>query len=518
MSTIARVEAPVINVRSAPYNALLNGFTDDTAAFRAAYQAAPAGSVIYVPNGVTVLQPPSNWGISVTKRVKWIVDGTTLANGTPLSDTIPGGGGPTGNYLPGIVVGNSAQSAEFSQNGSQSTDFAVVHSSYVVNHSAGSAGVIANNRTDTIIYNSPANYVWGGVDRLLWCGTQTPNGFGTTEHVGRYVQTIRQAIGNGSNGKPLPQPNLWSACLEYRDTTGQPSSSAASSITVELDWFGNGPDDGSRRQIQSMVIGQNNSSGTPVEVSTILGVWLAAGSSGRAYTVFNINVPFSTSVLDTTSAQQLYGAAAIRMAAGHSIAFEPTANYKLAYDSATSTLRYYQGTLSYPVGKGISVGWQSAYSNSATLPNYIAGNIVTLSGSLPYTITLPAASTVAAGTGFTLAVVGTANVSIAATGSDAIDNRPVILYPNDRYHIVSDGTSIWREVFRTNAVNPRSTGPVVLPSYAVAALPTSASPGAIAFASNGRKPGEVAGAGTGVQVYYDGRSWISASSGGLTTA
>ncbi len=508
----------VINVRAAPYNALLNGFTDDTAAFKAAYQAAPAGSAIYVPNGVTVLQPPSNWGISVTKRVKWIVDGTTLADGTPLSNTIPGGGGPTNNYLPGIVVGNSAQSAEFSQNGSQFTDFAVVHSSYVVNHSAGSAAVIANNRTDTIIYNSPANYVWGGVDRLLWCGTQTPSGFAAAEHVGRYVQTIRQAIGNGSNGKPLPQPNLWSACLEYRDTTGQPSSSAASSITVELDWFGNGADDGSRRQVQSIVIGQHTTSGAPVEVSTILGVWLAAGSSGRAYTVFNVNVPFSTSVLDTTSAQQLSGAAAIRMAAGHSIAFEPTANSRLAYDSTTGTLRYYQGTLSYPVGKGISVGWQSLYSNSATLPNYIAGNIVTLSGSLPYTITLPAASTVAAGTGFTLAVVGSANVTIATTGSDAIDNRPVTLYPNDRYHVVSDGTSAWREVFRTNSVNPHSTGPVALPTYTVAALPTPASVGAIAFASNGRKPGEAAGAGTGVQVYYDGRSWTSTSSGALATA
>jgi hypothetical protein len=346
----------VINVRAAPYNALLNGSTDDTAAFRAAYQAAPAGSVIYVPNGVTVLQPPSNWGISVTKRVKWIVDGTTLADGTPLSNTIPGGGGPTGNYLPGIVVGNSTQSAEFSQNGSQGSDFAVVHSSYVVNHSAGSGGVIANNRTDTIIYNSPANYVWGGVDRLLWCGTQTPNGFGAAEHVGRYVQTIRQSRTHGSNGWPLPQPNLWAAGLEYRDTTGQPSSSAASSITVEMDWFGNGPDDGSRRQIQSLVIGQNTTSGAPVEVSTILGVWLAAGSSGRAYTVFNINVPFSTSVLDTTSAQQLSGAAAIRMAAGHAIAFEPTANSRLAYDSITSTLRYYQGTFSYPVGKGIWLG------------------------------------------------------------------------------------------------------------------------------------------------------------------
>jgi hypothetical protein len=32
-------------------------------------------------------------------------------------------------------------------------------------------------------------------------------------------------------------------------------------------------------------------------------------------------VPFSTSVLDTTGAQQMAGAAAIRMAAGHAIAF-----------------------------------------------------------------------------------------------------------------------------------------------------------------------------------------------------
>ncbi|HEY7580260.1 MAG TPA: hypothetical protein VH855_21945 [Acetobacteraceae bacterium] len=471
--------------------------------------------MVYVPNGVTVLQPPSNWGIPVTKRVKWIVDGTTLADGTPLSNTIPGGGGPTGNYLPGIVVGNSTQSAEVSQNGSQSSDFAVLHSSYVVNHSGGTGAVIANNRNDTIIYSSPANFVWGGLDRLLWCGTQTPTGFATAEHVGRYVQTIRQAISTDSNGRPLPQPNLWAACLEYRDTTGQPSSFAASSITLEMDWFGNGPDDGRKRQIQSMVIGQNNTSGSAVEVSTVLGVWLAAGSNGYAYTVFNVNVPFSTSVLDTTAAQQMSGAAAIRMAAGHSIAFEPTASNRLAYDSTTGTLRYYQGTLSYPVGKGISVGWQTTYSASATLPNYVSGNMVFLSGSAPYTITLPAANTVAAGTGFTFAVVGTANIGIAPTGNDVIDNRPVTLYPNDRYHLVSDGGSTWREVFRTNSVNPRSSGPVVLPAYTVAALPTSAAAGAIAFASNGRKPGEAAGSGTGVQVFYDGRNWISVSSGGL---
>ena len=52
--------------------------------------------------------------------------------------------------------------------------------------------MIANTRNDTIIYSSPTNYVWGGVDRLVWCGSQTPSGAPTAEHVGRYVQTIRQ--------------------------------------------------------------------------------------------------------------------------------------------------------------------------------------------------------------------------------------------------------------------------------------------------------------------------------------
>ena len=169
-----------------------------------------------------------------------------------------------------------------------------------------------------------------------------------------------------------------------------------------MDWFGNGPDDGAQRQIQSLVIGQHNTSGLPVEISSIIGVYLAAGCTGHAYKVFNVNVPFSTSVLDTSYAQQMAGAAAIRMAAGHAIAFEPTNSYRLAYDSTTNTLRWNQGSLSYAVGKGISVGWQTTYASSATLPNYMSVNIIFLVGnSSPYTITLPAANTVAAGTGYT---------------------------------------------------------------------------------------------------------------------
>lgn len=510
----------VINVKSPPYNAHFDGVTDDTQAFIAAYQAAPAGSVIYVPNGVTVVQNPSSWNVSLTKWVKWIVDGTTLANGTSLADAIPSGTGPASLTLPGVVVGNNSQSSEVSQGSSEATDFAVWRSAYIVNHTGGpTTGVVSSNaRTDTIIYNSPNNFIWNGLDRLLWCGVQTGSASTPAQHVGRYVQTIRQSVGTGSGGTALPQPQLWGTCVEYRDTTAQLSSITNSGITCEMDWFGNGPDDAHTRQIQSLVVGQNNTAGAPMEISTVIGVYLAGGSTGHAYTVFNVNIPFSTSVLDTTNSTQMSGAAAIRLAAGHQIAFEPTVTYRLAYDSTTSVLRWYQGSLSYVVGKGISVGFQNICTSSMTLPSYASGNIVFLAGSGTYTITLPAAATVAAGTGFTFSATGTGTVTISPTGSDALDNAPITLRQNDRYHIISDGSSSWHEVFHGNAVNPRFTGTPVLPSYTVAGLPSASIAGAKAFASNGRKPTEAAGAGTGVEVFSDGVHWISVCAGSQVLA
>jgi len=510
----------VINIKSPPYNAQLNGVTDDTAAFMAAYQAAPAGSVIYVPNGVTVLQNPASWGIPLTKRVKWIVDGTTLSNGTALADAIPNGTGPASLTLPGVVVGNNQQSAEVSQGSSQPTDFAVFRTAYIVNHTGGpTTGVVASNaRVDTLIYNSPNNYIWGGLDRLLWCGVQTGSASAAAQHVGRYVQTIRQSVGISSNGTALPQPQMWAACLEYRDTTAQLSSITNSGITCEMDWFGNGPDDGHNRQLQSLVVGQNNLSGAPIEISTVVGIYLAAGHTGHAYTVLGINIPFSTSAVDTTNATQMTGAAAIRLAAGHIIAFEPTVTYRLGFDSTTNVLRWYQGTLSYVVGKGISVGFQNVCTSNTTLPNYDAGNIVFLAGSGTYAITLPAAATVAAGTGFTFSASGSGVVSINPSGTDAIDNGPITLHQNDRYQIISDGSSCWREVFRTNSVSPRFTGTPVLPTYTVAGLPAALTAGAQAFATNGRKPTEAAGGGTGVAVFCDGAHWISVCSGSQVLA
>jgi hypothetical protein len=509
----------VINVMMPPYGAKINGVADDTAAFKAAYQAAAPGAAIYVPNGTTIVQWPGTWGIALTKRVKWIVDGTVLPDGTPLASANPTGGGPADFVLPGFVLGNTPFGTTTSQGASQSTDFAVNQSAYIVNHSGGPNGaVIANVRADTIIYGSPGNYVWGGLDRLLWCGTQTPYATTPTQHVGRYIQTIRQAATVGSNGSFLPQPQLWGACIEYRDTTGRPSSAVNASLTIEMDWFGNGLDDANSRTIQSLVVGQSNTAGTPVEVCSIIGVYLSSGSAGSAKTVFLIGVPFSNAVLDTTNAQQINNAPVIKMSAGQAIAFEGTNSNRLLFDNTTNTLRWNQGTLSYAVGKGISVGWAEVYSSSTVLPNYISGNMIILSGATAYSITLPPASTVAAGTGFTFSVTGTGPVSILPSGTDGIESGPIVLHSNDRYHLISNGTSFWYELFWTNAVSPRFLGPIVLSSYTVVNLPSGMVAGAKAFASNGRKPSEAAGSGSGVEVFFDGQHWISSCSGTVVAA
>lgn len=58
------------------------------------------------------------------------------------------------------------------------------------------------------------------------------------------------------------------------------------------------------------------------------------------------------------------------------------------------------------------------------------------------------------------------------------------------------------------------TGPLRLKSYTVASLPASAGViPQIAYASNGRKNGEGAGAGTGVPVFWDSNDWCAFDTG-----
>jgi hypothetical protein len=503
-----------INVRLPPCNAAFNGKTDDTAAFTTAYQLAPPGGTIYVPNGTTSIQSVPNWGIPTTKRVKWIIDGTTLSDGSQLGDSIPTGLSSTGLILPATTTGFGTTGAIFSQGNSQAADFAVLHSSYLVNHVGGSTqSVISNSRTDTVITQSPLNHVWSGMDRLVWNGIQTSSASSPSRHVGRYVQTIRQSVGTDISGNPLPQPQMWSSYVEFRDTTGKPSSWTNASTGAEVDWFGNGPDDAGQRQIQSLVLGQNVTSGAPAEISAAVGVSLANGSTGKIYRVLNISVPYSVSVLDTSNSTQLPGAAAIRLAAGQSIAFEATNTVNLTYSTASGAVVAKYASTACAVGRGIAVSYGIVLSSTGTLSSASSGSIVFLTGVGSYAITLPAANTVMAGTGFTFSATGAGIVSILSATGDSLDLAPVTLRQYDRYHVISDGASLWREIFRSNSVSPHFAGPPVLPSYLVSGLPVSPGVGAKAFTTNGRKPTEASGLGTGVEVFNDGNQWISVCNG-----
>jgi hypothetical protein len=95
---------------------------------------------------------------------------------------------------------------------------------------------------------------------------------------------------------------------------------------------------------------------------------------------------------------------------------------------------------------------------------------------------------------------------------DLVSNTPIHSWDeNDstQYDRVSNalydnigGTTI----FLRDAFKAAFGVPVELKSYTVAGLPTGAA-GRTAYASNGRKAGEGAGAGTGVPVYHDGTAW-----------
>lgn len=73
--------------------------------------------------------------------------------------------------------------------------------------------------------------------------------------------------------------------------------------------------------------------------------------------------------------------------------------------------------------------------------------------------------------------------------------------------IISDGQNTKNLIM--DSTNARFTAPVKPPSYTVAGLPGAANNvGSMCYATNGRKSGEAAAAGTGVPVFSNGVNWL----------
>lgn len=82
-----------------------------------------------------------------------------------------------------------------------------------------------------------------------------------------------------------------------------------------------------------------------------------------------------------------------------------------------------------------------------------------------------------------------------------------------RFQLIDAGTGLMMEMDKTSG-HSRWTGTITAGIYTVGTLPTAGVVGkGLAFASNGRKPGEGVGSGTGVYVFDDGSAWISVCSG-----
>jgi hypothetical protein len=153
----------------------------------------------------------------------------------------------------------------------------------------------------------------------------------------------------------------------------------------------------------------------------------------------------------------------------------------------------------------MAVGGATSFLNTLTVAGAAAfKSNVTTTGTIS-SAGIAATGTIAAAgistTGAISAIGGYSGGSVNTTGS-----------------LVTSGTAaIGGMLIAANGLTVRGA-PVILPSYVVAALP-AASAGALAYAVNGRKPGEAAGAGTGVLVWASQTAqWLSVLGGTVVQA
>lgn len=95
-------------------------------------------------------------------------------------------------------------------------------------------------------------------------------------------------------------------------------------------------------------------------------------------------------------------------------------------------------------------GQSSIITANTTLTAASIGQLVILQATSPITLTLPNASTVPAGCGFILDNYGS-KVTLALQGGNTSDTG-LYLATGDQLLVVSDGTSVWRFLFRSNAL------------------------------------------------------------------
>lgn len=392
----------------------------------------------------------------------------------------------------------------------------------------------------------PSDNRWAQGNMIYTEALQGPGTSGVrSQHGVSYNHLVRYSPPGGlPPGESLA--SLWNTWYVTQDNSNEPSSRGGALIGLEHDISGNNRDDALLRFQRQVVLTSQipqSQGGQPLEWaygdywnSTTYGdrdsFFRTVIAIYAGYTEAGIDFAYGTGERANPYVDGVNRAAAIRMRANQRIAFDGdgATGKVLTYDGTAREFQY--RTNGTPVlrvadngrilsATGMSVGQAVTVSGATTLAadSTTMGALIRCTGTAAsYTVTLPSAASVPAGVGFTFAVTGTGKPTLAAAVGNTFQSGAPTLVQHDRLHLVSDGVSQWVEVFRTNAANMHFTGPPVLPNYTVAALPTGVDRGAKAFATNGRKPGQAAGAGTGVEVFWDGTAWIAVTSGTAVTA
>ena len=219
--------------------------------------------------------------------------------------------------------------------------------------------------------------------------------------------------------------------------------------------------------VNGQPISASNTAAVQIGASLYTLVGVTLDGAGRTSGKLTFSTPVS--VTDGTAGNLVVGASrAIWLGSGQQLALDTGGTANLLYDAGAAAIR-------------------------STVPVQVTGTL-SVSGAAQLGTTTVKGS---------LGVVGAINASSGLTGSSVSVSGAVN----------AGGSLAVGGALTAQGGAAISGGLLALPSYAVAALPT-ASAGVLAYAANGRKPGEALGAGSGVLVWgTSNRQWLSILSG-----
>lgn len=231
------------SVTDAPFNASTVG--DATAAFQAAYNAAPAGGRIIVP----APGPFTVGTVTGTKVVTWEIQYNIQTNLALLN-------------LPGIVIGTINTAQTLWRNGG-ANEFSLSRIDRIANYSGGTPGNVCSG---IHVYTNVSN---NAAVNFEWAGTFVMDNAGQGQNVAVYGQGNRKAVSAVTIG------GTFAGVFEARDFT-QEANPSTGLIGLEVDVFANDTDTNLRRVGIDLVSGKGVGAGS----AAVVGYGLRIGPTG----------------------------------------------------------------------------------------------------------------------------------------------------------------------------------------------------------------------------------------------